>query len=180
MPDRRQAFRREPIEIDLGGQIVSIGPISWEKRNDFGNELVGQHARILNEAVKVYVDEASGAPQLELKLAQKFEDAGLLLQLGLTPEAKDQLPQDLYFNQVVEILLAICDINDLPQLKQLIDPNSPSPTLLGGLTSILQAAEGDSDLGLKSVFGPDFSSPDSIENQLETSQDQNSKPSSET
>jgi len=145
MDNRRQAFRREPIVIELDPNFsLPVDPIPWEQRTDFGNEVVRQHVQILNEAVKIYVDEDTGLPQLEAKLTQKFSNPLELFRSGL-PEETFNLLKDLplYHNQVVEILLAICDINDLPQLKPMLDPNSQTPTPLGGILSTLIAPGAD-------------------------------------
>lgn len=143
MPDRRQAFRREPIEIDLGNDvIISVAPVDWLKRDDFGNEVLSQNAQIMNEAVHVYVDPDSGLPELEMKLAERFNDGRRLLELGLEDEAFKQvmaIPK-LYRNQLTEILLAICDVNELPKLREILDPNFLSPTLTGGIVSNLLGA----------------------------------------
>lgn len=164
MSDRRQAFRREPIELWLDDKtMISIGPIPWEKRNDFGNELVRQNTEIINEAVRIYVDEESGLPHLEAKLGEKFSNPLALFELGLDPMVFEVVRGlKLYQNQVVEILLVICEVNDLEKLKVMIDPNLMAPTPIGGLLSAL-AAKGDDTL--KEESGPDSSSQDSPENQ---------------
>lgn len=164
MTERRQAYRREPIEVDLGGEvIISIGPVSWMKRNDFGNEVMRQHSEILNEAVHIYIEETAtdAIPQLEAKFAEKFSDPFALFELGLSEMTYQFLKtQDLVFDQIVAILLTICDVNNLHQLRPLLDPNSLTPTPLGGLLSNLAAGEIDTQ---KTESGPDSSSPASIE-----------------
>lgn len=167
MSERRQAFRPEPIEIDLGDSILfSVGPIPWEQRNDFGNEVVKQNVDIINETVRIYTDPDSGAPQLSAKMSQKFTDGGKLLALGLSEEAFPLLPKPLFHNQVVEILLAICDVNGLDQLKALIDPNLQTPMMPGGLDSGLTAGIADIQ---RIESGPDSSSQDSAETPSEPS-----------
>ena len=124
MTDRRQAFRREPLEVDLGDdRIIIVDPLPWEARNDFGNQLVYQHTQITNEAVRLYVDPDTQVPQLEAKLGEKFTDPKRLLELGLSSGAFEvAYSKPLYRNQLTEILLAILDINELEQLKPMIDP----------------------------------------------------------
>lgn len=164
MSERRQAYRREPIEVDLGGnEIISIGPIPWLQRNDFGNEVMRQHAQILNEAVQIYLDETAeeAVPQLQAKFAEKFIDPYRLFELGLDPETYQRVkPLVLYDNQIVEILLAICDVNQLGQLRPLLDPNSLTPTQLGGMVSALVSGEQDTQ---KTESSPDSSSPELTE-----------------
>jgi hypothetical protein len=176
MNDRRQAFRRDPIEVELSPEvIVSIDPIPWEQRNVFGGEVVKQHVDILNESVRLYVDEATGAPQLEAKLEQKFTDPDKLFQLGLLPATYEQVKgMNLYYNQVVELLLVICEVNDLPQLKAMIDPNSQTPTPLGGILSDLIAPGDDTQ---KTESGQDSSSSESTEQPSEPSPILSSGPS---
>jgi len=161
MTERRQAYRREPIEVDLGGEVISVGPITWLQRNDFGNEVMRQHTQILNEAVQIYVDESAeeAIPQLEAKFAEKFIDPYRLFELGLDDENYQRLKSmDLYDNQIVEILFAICDVNRLDQLRPLLDPNSLTPTKLGGIVSEL--VSGVQNI-LKTESSPDSSSQES-------------------
>lgn len=170
MPERRQAFRREPIEIDLGGEVIlSVGPVVWQQRNDFGNEVIRQHVEIINEAVKMYTDPDTGVPQLEAKLGEKFSDPDTLFKLGLddiTYGLLKSLPV-LYQNQVVAILLAICEVNELDQLKAMIDPNLTTPTTIGGLlTSLISGGPIDTQ---KTESGPDSSSLESPETPSEPS-----------
>lgn len=176
MDERRQAFRREPIEIDLDETTtISVGPIPWERRTDFGNEVMRQHVEVINETVRLYADPDTGVPQLEAKLGEKFNDPKELLRLGLAEETFQSLPTNLYFNQIVEILKACCEVNGLTQLIPLIDPNSTTPTLLGGIVSDLTSGLGASP---KIESGPDSSSPDSIETPSDSSLSPNSTPSS--
>lgn len=164
MTERRQAYRREPIEIDLGNDtIISIGPVSWLKRNDFGNEVMRQHSDIINEAVKIYLDEnaENAVPQIEARFAEKFTEPYKLLELGLDPDTyKTLVDLDLTYEQIVAILLAICDVNKLSQLYPLLDPNSLTPTPLGGLISKLVSGEDDTQ---KTESSPDSSSQESNE-----------------
>lgn len=159
MPDRRQAFAREPIEVDLGGKVILVGPIPWEQRNDFGNEVMRQHTEIMNHAIQIYIDDAAedAIPKIETLFAEKFNDPRRLMELGLPEETFDEVRTlKLYNNQVVAILLAICDVNELSQLYPLLDPNSPTPTILGGNDSTTEAAGIDTQ---KTESGPDSSPP---------------------
>lgn len=165
MTDRRQAFRREPIEVDLGGEVISIAPIPWLRRNDFGNEIMRQHSQILNEALQLYVtsDAEDAVPQIEAKFAEKFTDPFALFKLGLdepTYERLKELGSELYDNQIVEILLAICDVNKLNTLHPLIDPNSLTPSPVGGVISQLVEGEGSTP---KTESGPDSSQLELVE-----------------
>jgi len=173
MGERRQAFRREPIEVDLGGdRIIVVAPLPWERRNDFGNEVIQQHVTILNDAVKIYVEPDTNIPQLQAKLGEKFTDPVQLLQIGLDAGAfETAMAEPLFMNQVVEILIAICDVNELEQVKALVDPNSTTPTVLSGILSDLLPGEENTQ---KTESGPDSSSADSTEILSEISPTENS------
>lgn len=174
MPERRQAFRRDAIEVWLSEDekdFISVAPIPWENRNDFGNELIRQHVEITNEAVRLWIDPETSAPQLEAKLGEKFTDARRLLELGLPQEAFAKIKdRQLYSNQIVALLLAVCDVNEL-QLGLLIDPNSPTPTVIGSSLSGLVAAQAQLTARIES--GLDSSSQESLENESESSPTQN-------
>lgn len=178
MPERRQAFRREPIEVELDPETsVLVAPIPWEQRNDFGNEIIRQHVEAINEAVRVYIDPSSGIPQLEAKLTDKFTDPASLLSLGLLSGVWDSLKgQPLYYNQITELLIAICEVNQLDQLRPLVDPNSTTPTALSGIISeLLSGLTSDTIPQIES--GQDSSSAASIETPSEPSPILSSEPS---
>lgn len=116
-----------------------MGPIPWEQRNDFGNEVIRQHTEAINEAVRLFVNE-EGVPQLEAKVAEKFNDPTTLLRIGLGEDLyKEAVSEPLYFNQIVALLIAICEVNEFTQLLPLIDPNSTTPTALSGILSDLMS-----------------------------------------
>lgn len=176
MTERRQVFRRDPIEIELGGdEVISVGPVPWQKRNDFGDAIVRQHIMMINEAVELYVDPDTSTPQLSAKLGEKFRDADELFQLCLSEEEYAKLKQlTLYHNQVIEILRAACEVNDLDQLIQLIDPKLMAPTTLGGIVSDLMLGQ---DLTPKTESSPDSSSEVSTAEPLNGSPTPSSVPS---
>jgi len=170
MPEARHAFKREAIEVQLtADDSILVDPIPWEQRNDFGDEVLRQHVEIMNEAVRLYVDPDTGVPQLEAKLAEKFSDPQKLFELGLTAPAFEKVKgRSLYMNQIVAILDAICEVNDLVQLRPLLDPNSTTPTMLGGvLSELLSGMETTSSQPEES--GPSSSSEDSNETLSEVS-----------
>lgn len=157
MSERRQAFRRDPIEIELeqDGRLISVGPVPWEKRNEIGNEIIKQHTAELNEAVKLFVAEDGQTPQLEAKLANKLTDPFQVLQLGLASDQYEKVvDRKLYLNQITSLLIAIIEVNELAHLRALVDPNSSSPGGLGGIISTLIPTEDDTQ---KMESGPDFS-----------------------
>lgn len=170
MSERRQAFRRDPIEIDLGGDtIISVGPVPWQQRNDFGDEVVRQNLDVINESVSLYIDPETSAPQLEAKLGQKFNDANELLKRGLDETTYGMVMSinPLYHNQIIAILIAVCEVNDLEHLLPLIDPKLIAPTSLGGIVSDLML--GQMDGTQKTESSQSSSSPESAETQSSAS-----------
>jgi len=160
MTERRQAFRRDPIEVELDKNLViSVGPVSWLKRNDFGNEVMKQHSSIINDAISIFTGTGGDdmVTQIQAKFSEKFTEPYILLELGLEPATFEQVKaiDPLYDNQIVELLLAICDVNKMDQLKPLLDPNFQTPTTNGGTTS----AEGETSTP-KIASGLDSSSPE--------------------
>lgn len=164
--ERRQAFRREPIIVDLdesGTNFVTVAPITWERRNDFGSAVIHQSTIQVNEAIRLFVD--GDVPQLEASYADKFTDGQELLKLGLPESEFEKLPSELYYNQVLELLFAILEVNQLEHLRPLLDPNFQAPTESGGILSRLIG-------GLTTQnpeSGDDSSSQDSIETPSEIS-----------
>lgn len=178
MSDRRQAFAREAIEIDLGDRVVTVAPVPWVQANDFGNEVVQQNVTILNEVAVIYSAPDSDIPQLSMKLAQKWTDPRRLLELGLPAEEFEKIKSvSLYDNQISAILVAAAEVNGLKQLLPILDPNLESPATLSGLVSALTDTAGEI---LQNASGADSSSPVSPEMSSETSPDQKSTPSSES
>jgi hypothetical protein len=175
MSERRQAFRRDPIIVVLDeNHEVEVAPVTWIQRNDFGDELVRQHVAILNEAVDVWIND-TGTPQLALKFSEKFTDPLPLLKTGLPEKTFKELKvEELYQNQIIEILLAVLEVNGLEKFKALVDPNLETPTELGGLSSLSQLGT-DSN---PTESGPDSSSPDLTALRSDSSLDQNLSPSS--
>lgn len=170
MSERRQAFRRDPIEIDLGDdRVISVGPVPWEQRNVIGNEILKQHSEVFNEAIKTFVTENSDIPQIETKLANKLPDPNVVLHLGLDDEnyrrITDQAKGGYFPNQLTAVLIAILEVNELLHLRPLVDPNFSTPGSAGGLLSLLMPNEDDQ----KTESGPSSFSGDSVETLSENS-----------
>jgi|SRR6185503_9500409 len=146
MSERRQAFRPDPIEVELekDGRLISVGPVPWEQRNDIGNEIVKQHTNELNEAVRIFVAEDGTTPQLEARMANKLTDPFAIMHLALEPaEYEKVVDKKIYLNQITAILLAIVEVNELEHLKPLVDPNASTPGSFGGMISTLLPTEDD-------------------------------------
>jgi hypothetical protein len=159
MPERRQAVRREPIEITLSdGKTYTANPLPWLKAGDLGNEIVRQNADAANEMVRLYVQD-DGLPQLEMKLKQKISDWGTVLVLaypGSTPEEFDRYDID----ECSALVLAALEVNHLTHIKHLVDPNFQPPMPNGGIVS---SASGEDLIGQKIASIPPSDSTDSIE-----------------
>lgn len=130
--ERRQAHRREAIEVEVtGGKVFTAAPLPWMARNDFGDEVVRQATKSLNEYVKIYTDPELNIPQLEAKLDERLTDPNVIL-LMIYPgnDVKDFIP--LVWSEIVELIFAGLDVNGLERLKRTIDPNFVPPTTNGG------------------------------------------------
>jgi hypothetical protein len=156
MPERRQAHRREPIEVEVStGDVWVAKPLVWTERNDLGDLIVKANTESLNAMVRLYAEDVDGInlPQLELGLSQKIKDWTPILTLAYKVEAAALVP--LEFDDCVELALAALDVNALGELKHLVDPNSPTPMLLGGPST---SGDQPDENGLKNGSGPDSSS----------------------
>jgi len=134
MPERRQAHRREPIEVEVStGTVWVAHPLPWTVRNDFGDAIVKASMDAINETVKLYVEDTDGTnlPQIELALSQKIRDWTPILAIAYPNYDKEDFSKFL-FEDCVEVTLAAMEVNALSQLNHLVDPNSPTPMLPGG------------------------------------------------
>jgi len=132
MNERRQVHRREPITIVMDdGKEFEARPLPWLQRNDLGNEIVTQNARVINEFVKVWVDESSGLPQLEASFHEKLTDIFAVIALAYPSVEVNQLSK-LTQDELLELVYVALEVNSLTHLRPLVDPNSPTPTMLGG------------------------------------------------
>lgn len=174
MAERRQAHRREPIIVELpSGVEIEVHPLPWQARNDVGDEIINQSQEITNEAIRVYVDQTSGAPQLEMRLNEKLRDPGMIVAMGLPGV---EIPSDTTYSEIHEIIYAILDVNDLEKLRPLVDPNFQTPTTIGGES--LSGLESLID-GVKTPSSEGSSSEASIEEPLSPSPTERSSVSSE-
>jgi hypothetical protein len=153
MSEQRQAHRRESIVTEIDEKLsFEAKPLQWQARNDFGNSIVQQHAQSVNEAVKLYVDPDTDVPQLEAKLYERVQDPMALLALAY-PEVKADAYRNLTWRQLIELLLAALDVNELQHLKRIIDPNSQPPTENGGTQSSDGAMENLLGQRIESLVG---------------------------
>jgi hypothetical protein len=140
-----------------------FAPFPWLKRDEFANEIVRQNAEILNEGVHLWFQDTDGSqlPVLEAKFAERWTDPYALLRLGIPDEDwTEEWAQNLFTEEIVELLVAACQVNSLDKLQALVDPNSPTPDQIFGTISDLMRP-GESGPKIESL--PDSSSPDSQE-----------------
>jgi hypothetical protein len=160
MGERRQVHRREPIEIVLDdGRTFVVKPLPWMQRNDLGSEILRQNTEALNESVRLYMDPELNLPQLEMRLNDKITEPNKILLL-IFPDLSVEDFDNLDFEEITALMLASLDVNHLNHLAPLVDPNSPAPNLIGGITS---SEEGQTEeTGPKIESSPDSSSLDSV------------------
>jgi hypothetical protein len=159
MADRRQAVRREPIIVEVRGKEYAAHPLDWIAAGGLGNEVIQQNTNAVNNAVRQYMD--GEIPQLQMALRRKMEDWDTFLRIGY-PEAEKGEFEHYDLDECFELGKATLEINHLEYLIELIDPNSPPPTVNGGTET---SAEGD---GQKIESTPSSSSSDSVPTTPET------------
>lgn len=162
MAERRQAARREPIEVELAdGRVFTAHPLPWMVANDLGNEIVRQNLEAANELVNLWVNDA-GLPQLQMQFAKKISDWKGLFSTAYPnePEEKWHDPHDPSLDESADLILAALDVNHLEHIKHLVDPNYQPPMNPGG-TDISQETEGANGTKITSIL--DSASVDSVE-----------------
>lgn len=160
MAERRQATRREPIEVETeDGRVFTAHPLSWIEANNLGNEIVRQNVENANDFVRLWMNDAD-MPQIEMKFQQKISDWGPLVAICFPnePDEKWHEPRELSSHELADCIIASLDVNHLEHLKHLVDPNSPTPMIPGG-TSSSPEPEGN---GTKIESIPNSDSTDSI------------------
>lgn len=130
MAERRQAHRREPIEMEVRGEVLEARPLPFTDRNDLGNEIMSQYAGLLNDQMKSYADP-DGTPRLELFLNDKISDPVGILKLAY-PHVDESFLQKLEPDEVFDLIYASLEVNLLTDLRELVDPNALAPTMPGG------------------------------------------------
>lgn len=132
MSERRQVHRREPIVLSMeNGREFEAKPLPWLQRNDLGDEIVTQNAKVINDFVSVWIDSESGVPQLEAKFHEKLTDPVAVIQRAYPSVDKAEL-EGLTFDEILELIYAALEVNHLTHLRPLVDPNFQTPTMLGG------------------------------------------------
>lgn len=155
MAERRQATRRDPIEVEVDdGRIFTAHPLPWLRANELGNEIVRQNVESANDLVSLWMNDAD-MPQIEMKFKQKISDWGPVIGIAFPDEPLEKWnePRALGHEELAECVMASLEVNHLEHLKHLVDPNSQTPLTNGGLSSIL--GEG---IGTKTTSTPDSGS----------------------
>ena len=164
MGERRQVHRREPIEVVFDdGKTYLARPLPWTARNDLGDEILQQNLEAVNEAVKIFVTDVDGTqvPQLSGVMKNKITDWSSVLRKAF-PDI-EVIEFSSYTNEeLAELTIASLEVNGLEHLRDLVDPNSPTPMLPGG-TSF--SAEGMTQIPGQKIESSELSSSeDSAEN----------------
>lgn len=157
MSERRQATRRTPIEVELeDGRIFTARPLPWMEANDLGNVILQEQAASANDAVRLFMED--NVPQLAVTLQLKVKDWQAVLDRAYPEVTREEWsnPRVPDRDECAALVIASLDVNNLEHLKQLVDPNSPTPTTLGG-NDILELA-GQETTGQKTPSTPDSSS----------------------
>jgi len=162
MAERRQAARREPIEVELqDGRVFTAKPLPWMDANDLGNMILQEQAASVNNAVRLYVED--NVPQLEVSLQLKVTDWQPVLD-KCYPENTHlewSTPAAPSRDECAALVIASLEVNQLEHLIGLVDPNSPTPTNLGGLNTSESGTEMIAGLRMQST--PDSSEQDLVE-----------------
>jgi len=133
MAERRQAHRREPIEVEVRDKVLEAHPLSWIKRNDLGNEIMRQYADLLNSSLRAVKNEDPEAPpELQMYLNDKIADPIGILRRAYPSDDLLEFFEGLEYDEVLELIYASLEVNQLESLRGLIDPNFRTPTTDGG------------------------------------------------
>ena len=147
MAERRQAHRREPIEVQVRDRVLEAHPLPWMKRNDLGNEIMRQYSELLNSSLRAVRggEDEDAPPQLQMYLNDKLTDPVAVLRMGYPRVNFDEdFFQELDYDEILELIYASMDVNQLDSLRHLVDPNSLTPTNDGGTSSEGQTPTEDS------------------------------------
>jgi hypothetical protein len=162
--DRRQVHRRNPIIVELDdGRSFTAKPLPWQIRNDLWQAIVTDNVEQTNKILKMFVDPELSVPQIEAQLNEPLSDYVKFLVIGY-PGSKATDFDNCSFGELVELLGAVLEVNELTKLRRIIDPNSQSPTPSTGEVS---SATGEIleriMTGEKTESSPSSSSSDSTE-----------------
>jgi hypothetical protein len=161
MGDRRQVHRREPIELVMDdGRVFTARPLPWLARNDLGSAIVQHSLNDLNEAVRLFVDPKTSAPQLALDFDEKLKNP-LPILLMMYPEEDEHAYDNLDRGEITALLVAGVEVNDLERIRHLVDPNFQPPLPNGGTSSSGVGTVEEITTGLKTVSSLDSSLPES-------------------
>jgi hypothetical protein len=148
----RMATRREPITVtvDIGAskpvEFVAK-PLPWTKRNDVGDAVNLMYGAALTHELQATRDEEGNLTALQGGLFEKGMDYRGLFVLGYSEydvdddgevSVKAEPPKSLMgafnrleFDQMIEVLTAVLDVNGLDRIKHLLDPERKKALLIG-------------------------------------------------
>jgi hypothetical protein len=128
--DERRVSRKEGISIHIEriDKTYTAEPLPWRKRNDFGDEVIQQYLSALNKAIE------QGKEGLVARLMESEIDYEKLSKMAY-PMSSPKDIENLSFHEMIEILGAALDVNDLGRQIYMLDPNLPAPTLDSGIDS---------------------------------------------
>jgi hypothetical protein len=162
MNERRQASRREPIEVELqDGRVFTAKPLPWMDANDLGNIILQEQAASANEAVRLYMED--NLPQLEVTLQLKVKDWQPVLDKAYPEVTHEEwnTPAAPSRDECADLVIASLEVNHLDHLKSLVDPNFQTPTMPGG--SDTSEPAGITTIGQKTTSTLDSSGQESLE-----------------
>jgi hypothetical protein len=172
--DRRQVHRRKPIVVVLdSGEEFSAEPLPWQKRNDLGQAIVTDNVAQTNKQLRMFVDPELSVPQIEAMLNEPLSDFPQFLVMGY-PGTEVSDYDECSYGELVELLAAVCEVNELSKLRRLFDPNYQTPTTSTGETSSAEGILEQMMTGEKIQSSVDSSSSDSDETTSSTSPTQKS------
>ena len=147
MSDERRVSRKEGISVHIEriDKTYTAEPLPWRKRNDFGDEVIQQYLSALNKAI----DE--GKEGLIARLMESEIKYDELVKMGF-PGSSPKDVENLSFHEILALLGAALDVNDLSRQMYMLDPNLPAPMLEPGTDN------GANDDGQKTTSQEDSSS----------------------
>lgn len=122
MTDERRVSRKEGISVHVEriDKTYTAEPLPWRKRNDFGDEVIQQYLSALNKAIE------QGKEGLIARLMESEIDYEKLCKMAF-PTSSPKDIENLSFHEVIAILGAALDVNDLSRQMYMLDPNLPAP-----------------------------------------------------
>ena len=130
---RRRVFRRESVTIELESGLELVArPLPWQQRNDFGDLIMQDYLKAMNESLQAIASEDESTPQLIGALADKLRNLDGMFKAAFPEVIDDDLITSLTYEEILNCIMVALDVNKLDKLKPLIDPNFQAPGLTSG------------------------------------------------